>query len=76
MRRQMCAAAMGSARRRSTSEKSTFSGPEASETGRLRPLQEENVQLKKLLAEAMLDRVVLKDLAAKDDDDPVRGGKR
>lgn len=32
---------------------------------RLRTLEEENSRLKKLLAEAMLDNVVLKDLASK-----------
>jgi len=38
---------------------------EVSEARRLRTLEEENVRLKKLLAEAMLDNVVLKDLASK-----------
>ena len=32
---------------------------------RLRALEEENAQLKKLLAEAMLDNAMLKDIAAK-----------
>ena len=35
------------------------------ETRRLRSLEEENARLKKLLAEAMLNKVVLKDLASK-----------
>ncbi len=36
-----------------------------SEARRLRALDDENAKLKKLLAEAMLDNVVLKDLASK-----------
>jgi putative transposase len=36
-----------------------------SEARRLRSLEEENSRLKKLLAEAMLDNVALKDLASK-----------
>ena len=35
------------------------------EAKRLRTLEEENARLKKLLAEAMLDIVVLKDISAK-----------
>ncbi len=45
--------------------KSKFGGLEVSEARRLRSLEEENVRLKKLLAEAMLDNAALKDLAAK-----------
>ena len=45
--------------------KSKFGGLEVSEARRLRSLQEENSRLKKLLAEAMLDNAVLKDLASK-----------
>jgi putative transposase len=37
----------------------------ASETARLRTLEEENRRLKKLLAEQMLDNAVLKDLLGK-----------
>ena len=40
-------------------------GLEVSEARRLRTLEEENSRLKKLLAEAMLDNAVLKDLALK-----------
>lgn len=36
-----------------------------SEAGRLRVLEDENATLKKLLAEAMLDNAVLKDLTSK-----------
>lgn len=45
--------------------KSKYGGLEVSEARRLRTLEEENARLKKLLAEAMLDNVVLKDLASK-----------
>ena len=38
---------------------------EVSDARRLRTLEQENARLKKLLAEAMLDNVVLKDLASK-----------
>ena len=40
-------------------------GREVSEARRRRALEDENAKLKKLLAEAMLDNVVLKDLASK-----------
>jgi putative transposase len=36
-----------------------------SEARRLRQLEDENTRLKKLLADAMLDNAVLKDIAAK-----------
>jgi putative transposase len=45
--------------------KAKFGGLEVSEARRLRSLEEENSRLKKLLAEAMLDNAVLKDLASK-----------
>jgi putative transposase len=45
--------------------KAKFGGLEVSEARRLRSLEEENARLKKLLAEAMLDNAVLKDLASK-----------
>ncbi|MAK97850.1 MAG: IS3 family transposase [Citromicrobium sp.] len=45
--------------------KSKFGGLEVSDARRLRTLEQENSRLKKLLAEAMLDNVVLKDLAFK-----------
>ena len=44
---------------------SKFGGLDVSEARRLRSLEEENSRLKKLLAEAMLDNAVLKDLASK-----------
>lgn len=45
--------------------KSKFGGLEVSDARRLRTLEQENSRLKRLLAEAMLDNVVLKDLASK-----------
>jgi len=42
-----------------------FGGLEVSEAKRLRTLKEENAKLKKLLAEAMLDIAVLKDISSK-----------
>lgn len=45
--------------------KSKFGGMEVSEAKRLRSLEDENAKLKKLLAEAMLDIGVLKDITGK-----------
>lgn len=45
--------------------KAKFGGLEVSEAKRLRSLEEENTKLKKLLADAMLDNVALKDLLGK-----------
>lgn len=45
--------------------KSKYGGLEVSEAKRLKGLEEENARLKRLLAEAMLDNAVLKDLASK-----------
>ncbi len=45
--------------------KAKFGGLEVSDAKRLRSLEDENARLKKLLAEAMLDNAVLKDIAAK-----------
>ena len=42
-----------------------YGGLEDSEAKRLRSLEDENAKLKKLLAEAMLDIAVLKDITAK-----------
>ncbi len=44
---------------------SKFGGLEVSEAKRLRSLEDENAKLKKLLAEAMLDIAVLKDITGK-----------
>ena len=45
--------------------KAKFGGLDVSEARRLRTLEAENTRLKKLLAEAMLDNAVLKDIASK-----------
>ena len=45
--------------------KAKFGGLEVSDAKRLRSLEDENAKLKKLLAEAMLDIAVLKDISAK-----------
>ena len=45
--------------------KAKFGGMDVSEAKRLRSLEEENARLKRLLADAMLDNVALKDLLAK-----------
>ena len=45
--------------------KAKFGGMDVSEVKRLRGLEEENAKLKRLLADAMLDNVVLKDLLGK-----------
>ena len=45
--------------------KAKFGGMDVSEARRLKVLEDENARLKKLLAEAMLDNAMLKDLSAK-----------
>ena len=45
--------------------KAKYGGMEVSEAKRLKTLEEENTKLKKLLANAMLDNVALKDLLSK-----------
>jgi putative transposase len=45
--------------------KAKYGGLEVSEARRLKALEAENTKLKKLLADAMLDNVALKDLLAK-----------
>jgi putative transposase len=45
--------------------KAKYGGLDVSDARRLRALESENAKLKKLLAEAMLDNAVLKDLATK-----------
>lgn len=45
--------------------KAKYGGLEVSEARRLRSLEDENRRLKKLLAEAMLDNAMLKDIASK-----------
>lgn len=45
--------------------KSRFGGMDVSDARKLKALEDENAQLKKLLAEAMLDNAMLKDLNSK-----------
>ena len=45
--------------------KARYGGLEVSDARRLKALEDENVKLKRLLAEAMLDNAILKDVAAK-----------
>ena len=42
--------------------KAKFGGMDVSDAKRLRALEDENAKLKKLLAEAMLDNAILKDI--------------
>ena len=48
--------------------KAKYGGLDVSDARRLKTLEEENARLKKLLAEAMLDSAILKDVAAKNGD--------
>ena len=48
--------------------KAKFGGLEVAQAKRLRTLEEENAKLRKLLAEAMPDIAVLKDISAKNGD--------
>ncbi len=56
--------------------KAKYGGMDVSEARRLKALEDENTKLKKLLADAMLDNVALKDLLAKNSDarHPARSG--
>ncbi len=45
--------------------KSRYGGMDVSDARRLKTLEEENAKLKKLLAEAILDNAMLKDIASK-----------
>ncbi len=45
--------------------KSKFGGMDVSDARRLKQLEDENAKLKKLLADAMLDNLMLKDIASK-----------
>jgi putative transposase len=45
--------------------KAKFGGMDVSEARRLKALEEENAKLKRMLADAMLDNVALKDLLGK-----------
>ena len=45
--------------------KAKYGGMDPSDAGRLKQLEEENAKLKRLVADVMLDNVVLKDLLGK-----------
>ena len=45
--------------------KSKYGGMSVSDAGKLKMLEDENVKLKRLLADAMIDNLVLKDLLGK-----------
>ena len=45
--------------------KAKYGGLDVSDAKRLKSLEDENAKLKKLLAEAMLDNAMLKDIASK-----------
>ena len=45
--------------------KAKFGGMDVSDARRLKALEDENAKMKKLLAEAMLDNAMLKDVASK-----------
>lgn len=45
--------------------KAKFGGLDVSDARRLKALEDENAKLKRLLADAMLDNVMLKDIASK-----------
>jgi len=64
-RRLICAGGMGSARRRSTPGRRSTGAWTCRRQDGLKALEDENAKLKKLLADAMLDNVALKDLLAK-----------
>jgi putative transposase len=50
--------------------KGKYGGLEVSDAKRLKTLEDDNVKLKKLLAEAMLDNAMLKEIAAKKNGPP------
>jgi putative transposase len=56
--------------------KAKFGGLEVSEAQRLRQLESENAKLKRLLAEAMLDNAMLKEITAKNGDARGQAGSR
>ena len=56
--------------------KSRFGGMDVGDARKLKALEDENAQLKKLLAEAMLDNAMLKDLNSKNGDARCQAGGR
>jgi putative transposase len=64
-RRLRCAESTASATPPFYKWKAKYGGMEVSDTRRLKALEDENAKLKKLLAEAMLDNAMLRDVAAR-----------
>jgi putative transposase len=64
-RRRRYAASTGISQPTFYAWKAKFSGMSVSDAKRLRQLEAENTRLKKLLAEAMLDNAVLKDITSR-----------
>jgi putative transposase len=60
----MSAASTGSPAQHSTKWKAKYGGLEVSDAKRLKALEDENAKLEKLLAEALLDNAIVKDVAA------------
>ncbi len=56
--------------------KAKYGGMDVSDARKLKALEDENAKLKKLLAEAMLDNAILKDVASKKMVRPAQGGVR
>lgn len=65
MRRLIFAAKHGISTATFYAWKAKFGGMDVSEAKRLKSLEDENAKLKRLLADAMLDNVALKDLLQK-----------
>ena len=55
--------------------KAKYGGREVSEARRLKALEDENARLKRLLADAMLDNAVLKDIASKNGEPRSKEGR-
>ena len=64
-RRPMFAASTGFSSATFYKWKAKYGGLEVSDAKRLKALEDENAKLKKLLAEAELDKAMLKEIAAK-----------
>ena len=64
-RLRSCAGSTASASRHSTSGRSRYGGMEVSDACKLKALEDKNRQLKKLLAEPILDAATLKEMLGK-----------
>jgi putative transposase len=61
----MCAASHGISSATFYKWRAKYGGMDVSDARRLKTLEDENTKLKKLLAEAMLDNAMLKEIASK-----------